>query len=384
MAGVLAAAGFVFTLEAQQPPPGPHPSTAAPHLALVDEYCLSCHDEDKKKGELALDTIAAHDVAQHPDVWEKVVRKLRARQMPPVGQGAAGRGHLRRGDRLPGDVARPRGRRASESWPDGDDPAAHSNRIPERHPRSPRARGRCRVAAARRRVQLWLRQCDGRRSVADAAGPLHLGGGEDQPGGGRTSQPFSGRRHHQDSAGPHAGGAPRGPAGRHARRRGGPLHVSAGRRVRDPDSADARPRRARRGAERAARSRAAARQGARAAVHGEAAAARGRISESTADHERRSAPQDPRSGAGRSARARRGVSEETVAAAGNRASALPGALQFLPASADPAGHLLDLDHRSLCRDRVRATRPAAAGFSCRGRRARREEDALRANRSWRR
>ena len=90
VAGVLAAAGFVFTLEAQQPHPAPS-VTAAAHLALIDEYCLSCHDEDKKKGGLALDTVAAQDVAQHPDVWEKVVRKLRARQMPPVGKAAAGR-----------------------------------------------------------------------------------------------------------------------------------------------------------------------------------------------------------------------------------------------------------------------------------------------------
>ena len=60
--------------------------TAAPHLSLVDEYCFSCHDDDHKKAGLALDTIAAHDVSQHPEVWEKVVRKLRARQMPPVGK----------------------------------------------------------------------------------------------------------------------------------------------------------------------------------------------------------------------------------------------------------------------------------------------------------
>ncbi len=85
MAVVLAAACFVFTLEAQQPPPGP-PLTAAAHLSLIDEYCVSCHDEDKKKAGLALDTVAAQDVPQHPDVWEKVVRKLRARQMPPIGK----------------------------------------------------------------------------------------------------------------------------------------------------------------------------------------------------------------------------------------------------------------------------------------------------------
>ena len=76
MAGVLAAACFAYTLEAQQPLHGPL-STAAPHVSLVDEYCLSCHDEDHKKGGLELESVAADEVPRHPDVWEKVVRKLR-------------------------------------------------------------------------------------------------------------------------------------------------------------------------------------------------------------------------------------------------------------------------------------------------------------------
>jgi cbb3-type cytochrome c oxidase subunit III len=85
VAALLVAGSVVFRLNAQQAPARPS-STPAAHISLVDEYCLSCHDEDKKKGNLALDTMAAHDVAQHPDVWEKVVRKLRARQMPPIGK----------------------------------------------------------------------------------------------------------------------------------------------------------------------------------------------------------------------------------------------------------------------------------------------------------
>ena len=55
-------------------------------IALVDTYCSSCHDEFEKKGDLALDMVARQDIAKHPDVWEKVIRKLRARQMPPVGK----------------------------------------------------------------------------------------------------------------------------------------------------------------------------------------------------------------------------------------------------------------------------------------------------------
>jgi mono/diheme cytochrome c family protein len=84
-AGVLAAAGFAFTLEAQQPHPALS-SNGSAYRSLIDEYCLSCHDENKKKGGLSLEAVAAHDVARHPDVWEKVVRRLRARQMPPIGQ----------------------------------------------------------------------------------------------------------------------------------------------------------------------------------------------------------------------------------------------------------------------------------------------------------
>jgi hypothetical protein len=63
--------------------PGASP---APHVTLVTEYCLGCHDEDKKKGDLALDAILADEVTRHPAAWEKVVRKLRARQMPPLGE----------------------------------------------------------------------------------------------------------------------------------------------------------------------------------------------------------------------------------------------------------------------------------------------------------
>ena len=35
--------------------------------ALVDGSCLSCHDKDHEKGGLVLETIASHDVAQHPE-----------------------------------------------------------------------------------------------------------------------------------------------------------------------------------------------------------------------------------------------------------------------------------------------------------------------------
>jgi len=70
--------------------PAPYPNRSAspvgPQATLVEEYCLSCHDKDHEKGGLVLETIATQEVPQHAEVWEKVVRKLRARLMPPVGK----------------------------------------------------------------------------------------------------------------------------------------------------------------------------------------------------------------------------------------------------------------------------------------------------------
>jgi hypothetical protein len=89
----LLAAGSVLTIQGEQRPLRPAtaartaspPAVAAPHIALVDDYCLSCHDKDHEKGGLVLENVSA-DVAQHAEVWEKVVRKLRVRQMPPMGK----------------------------------------------------------------------------------------------------------------------------------------------------------------------------------------------------------------------------------------------------------------------------------------------------------
>lgn len=84
LAGLLAAGGFMLPLEAQQPSAG-LPLPAAAHRDVINRYCVSCHRDRLKRGGLALDTVAAHEVGQHPDVWEKVLRKVRARQMPPAG-----------------------------------------------------------------------------------------------------------------------------------------------------------------------------------------------------------------------------------------------------------------------------------------------------------
>ena len=61
-------------------------SLPAPVKAAVGRYCLDCHDGDVTKGNLDLGKILSDDLQTHSVEWERVVRKLAARQMPPIGK----------------------------------------------------------------------------------------------------------------------------------------------------------------------------------------------------------------------------------------------------------------------------------------------------------
>jgi len=54
------------------------------HDAL-DQYCFDCHNKSTRSGGLALDTLDTARLADRAETWERVVRKLRAGMMPPVG-----------------------------------------------------------------------------------------------------------------------------------------------------------------------------------------------------------------------------------------------------------------------------------------------------------
>ena len=58
---------------------------AAPFRNTIAQYCLGCHGSATKTAGLDLESLAAAAVSHDTDAWEGVVRKLRGRQMPPVG-----------------------------------------------------------------------------------------------------------------------------------------------------------------------------------------------------------------------------------------------------------------------------------------------------------
>ena len=51
--------------------------------ALLDRYCVTCHNTQLRTAGLTLDSHSVTSVGDAPDVWEAVVRKLRAGVMPP-------------------------------------------------------------------------------------------------------------------------------------------------------------------------------------------------------------------------------------------------------------------------------------------------------------
>ncbi|MSO21621.1 MAG: DUF1592 domain-containing protein [Acidobacteria bacterium] len=60
-------------------------STVSTSQALLNRYCITCHNEKLNTAGLRLDQANLSKVAAEGEVWEKVVKKLRGGAMPPVG-----------------------------------------------------------------------------------------------------------------------------------------------------------------------------------------------------------------------------------------------------------------------------------------------------------
>jgi hypothetical protein len=76
LAALIAATGATLFAES---------SAVSPQRALLDRYCVTCHNQKLKTGGLMLDRIDLDKPAEGAEAWEKVIRQLRGGMMPPQG-----------------------------------------------------------------------------------------------------------------------------------------------------------------------------------------------------------------------------------------------------------------------------------------------------------
>jgi len=63
----------------------PAAAGADPYRAMLNTYCVGCHNTRLRTGGIAFDALDPQSAADDAQVWEKALRKLRGRLMPPPG-----------------------------------------------------------------------------------------------------------------------------------------------------------------------------------------------------------------------------------------------------------------------------------------------------------
>ncbi|HWA22709.1 MAG TPA: c-type cytochrome domain-containing protein, partial [Caulobacterales bacterium] len=83
---VLAACVAAFVAQTNVKAAAAQPAIVHPDGALLSKYCFACHNSKSRAGGLALDAKDVANVGADAETWEKVIRKLQAGAMPPVGR----------------------------------------------------------------------------------------------------------------------------------------------------------------------------------------------------------------------------------------------------------------------------------------------------------
>ena len=77
--------GVCLVQAASQAPTNPASQSASPYRAVLNRYCVTCHNEELRTAELVLSGLDVEKISENAAVWEKVARRLRGREMPPAG-----------------------------------------------------------------------------------------------------------------------------------------------------------------------------------------------------------------------------------------------------------------------------------------------------------
>src|SRR5215469_14791045 len=65
--------------------PGLLPAQTVQPKPVLDQYCITCHNDKLRTGGLSLQSMDLADIPKGAETWEKVIRKLRVGAMPPQG-----------------------------------------------------------------------------------------------------------------------------------------------------------------------------------------------------------------------------------------------------------------------------------------------------------
>src|SRR5579863_5510341 len=114
IAGIATALALAIGANAQNP------------QAVLNQYCVTCHNAKLLTGGLAIDKLDLHRAEASAETWEKVARKLRAGLMPPAGAPRPDRHAL---DALAGAVEDALDRAAAEHPNPGRAPLHRMNRV---------------------------------------------------------------------------------------------------------------------------------------------------------------------------------------------------------------------------------------------------------------
>src|SRR5438477_6253602 len=84
VAAVWLALGSMTLARAPQTQPASAVVASTEPASVLQRYCVTCHNDRLRTAGLALDGLDAAHPESKPDVWEKVIRRLRSRTMPPL------------------------------------------------------------------------------------------------------------------------------------------------------------------------------------------------------------------------------------------------------------------------------------------------------------
>src|ERR1700726_4265773 len=82
MGVVLAGAVLTFTVLW----PGKYSNSPSAYHATLEHYCFQCHSSSAPRAGVNLRTLDVANFESNGVTWEKLLRKLRNREMPPAGR----------------------------------------------------------------------------------------------------------------------------------------------------------------------------------------------------------------------------------------------------------------------------------------------------------